>query len=70
VVIVYALGIAALYTYVTNMITLSPTDPLLAIVGVMLAAGELTLWRIGHPRDSRRSPVTIAQSVSPPAAAL
>jgi hypothetical protein len=69
VVIVYALGIAALYTYVTNMMTLSSTGPLLAIVGVTRVTGEVTLWRIGHPADSRRSPVSIAQPVSPPAAA-
>jgi hypothetical protein len=51
------------------MMTLSSTSPLLAIVGVTLMAGEVMLWRIGHPRDSRRSPVSIAQPVSLPIAA-
>ena len=46
----------------------SYTGPLLAIVAVALAAGELILWRIGHPRKGPLEKQGIAPVTTPSAA--
>jgi amino acid transporter len=40
----------------------SYTGPLLGIVGLTLVAGEVTLWRMSHPRRPRTSPVAIQKA--------
>ncbi len=41
------------------------TGPLLGIVAVTLAAGEVIPWRMSHPRPTRRQAATAAQPVQP-----